>query len=129
MRGEERRDKREWRERWERKMRRAGKDRVRKKGSLHIKFTLIRSRRIRKLPLSKEKMKGERVCRDDREKYRRRRIEIEGDNVLARKEKKDARKSQGRLHIQLSQRSSIRIGEEVDKTEKGQIKKVGDSIR
>lgn len=46
---------------------------------------------------------------------------MNGDNVLAREEKKDARKSQGRLHIQLSLKSSIRIGEEVDKIEKGQM--------
>lgn len=43
---------------------------------------------------------------------------MNGDNVLAREEEKDARKSQGRLHIQLSLKSSIRIGEEVDKIEK-----------
>lgn len=54
---------------------------------------------------------------------------MNGDNVLAREDEKDARKSQGRLHIQLSLKSSIRIGEEVDKIEKGQMKKVGDSIR
>lgn len=45
---------------------------------------------------------------------------MNGDNVLAREEEKDARKSQGRLHIQLSLKSSIRIGEDVDKIEKGQ---------
>lgn len=43
---------------------------------------------------------------------------MNGDNVLAREEEKDARKSQGRLHIQLSLKSSISIGREIDKIKK-----------
>lgn len=60
---------------------------------------------------------------------------MDGDNAFAREEEKDARKSQGSLHIQLSQRSSIRIGGEIDKMEKGQMeedkvqKLVEDSVR
>lgn len=54
---------------------------------------------------------------------------MNGDKVLAREEEKDARKLQGRLHIQLSLKGSIRIGEEIDKMKKGQKEEAGDSVR